>query len=222
MSAVQSGEYSGKARQQKSGGIININCEVTKMKKLLLILMGGLFMTMASNADAATTYVILETNYGDIKLELDGDKAPVTVENFVNYVKNGHYDGTLFHRVIPGFMIQGGGLTRDFVEKETSAPIINEAANGLKNRRGAIAMARTNDPNSATSQFFINLVDNDFLDYKNPAPQGIGYAVFGHVVEGMDVVDKIAGVRTIGFKGHQDVPAKHVVINKATVSFDKK
>lgn len=177
---------------------------------------------MAQASEAATSYVTLDTNYGEIKLELDGDKAPVTVENFLNYVKAGHYDGLIFHRVIPDFMIQGGGFDKDMDQKDTEAPIKNEAANGLKNLRGTIAMARTNVPDSATSQFFINLVDNGFLDYKNDSPQGIGYAVFGRVVEGMDVVDRIGRARTVKFQGMADVPSKPVIINKATVTFDKK
>ena len=192
------------------------------MKKLLAVflLMGVLFMS--ENADAQMTYVTLDTNYGVIKLELDGDKAPVSTANFVKYVEDGFYSDVIFHRVIDGFMIQGGGFTREFVQKETMAPIKNEAANGLKNARGTIAMARTNDPNSATSQFFINLIDNDFLDYKDSSVRGIGYAVFGRVIEGMDVVDKIAKVETGNNKGHQDVPKKTVIINKAAVVFDSK
>ena len=192
------------------------------MKKLLamFLLMGVFFMS--ENADAQMTYVTLDTNYGIIKLELDGTKAPISTANFVKYVEDGFYDNVIFHRVIDGFMVQGGGFTREFVQKETLAPIKNEAANGLKNARGSIAMARTNDPNSATAQFFINLIDNDFLDFKDPSARGIGYAVFGRVVEGMDVVDKIAKVETGTNKGHQDVPKKTVIINKATVVFDSK
>ena len=161
---------------------------------------------------------ILETTMGTITLALDDEKAPATVANFVQYVKDGHYDGTIFHRVIDGFMIQGGGFTKDMVQKDTQAPIRNEAANGLKNARGTLAMARTMVVDSATSQFFINLVDNDFLNYRGPDPRMFGYAVFGKVTAGMDVVDKIAKVKT-GFAGpHQDVPVEPVVITKVTVA----
>ena len=161
---------------------------------------------------------ILETNKGTISLELDEAKAPETVKNFVAYAQAGHYDGTIFHRVIDGFMIQGGGFTKDMDQKPTRAPIRNEAVNGLKNLRGTIAMARTMVVDSATSQFFINLVDNAFLDFTSPTPQGFGYAVFGAVTDGMDVVDAIAKVPT-GFKGpYQNVPEEPVVIRKVTVS----
>ena len=159
----------------------------------------------------------METSMGTITLELDDAKAPETVANFVRYAKDGHYDGTIFHRVIDGFMIQGGGFTKDMNQKETREPIRNEAMNGLKNLRGTIAMARTMVVDSATSQFFINLVDNDFLDFQNPSPQGFGYAVFGKVVDGMDVVDQIAKVKT-GFSGpHQNVPEEAIMIKKVVV-----
>ena len=159
----------------------------------------------------------METSMGTITLELDDAKAPETVANFVQYAKDGHYDGTIFHRVIDGFMIQGGGFTKDMNQKETREPIRNEAMNGLKNLRGTIAMARTMVVDSATSQFFINLVDNAFLDFQNPTPQGFGYAVFGKVVDGMDVVDQIAKVKT-GFSGpHQNVPEEAIVIKKVAV-----
>lgn len=159
----------------------------------------------------------LTTNHGAITLELDAEKAPQTVANFLAYVESGHYDGTVFHRVINGFMIQGGGMSVGMQEKSTRAPVENEAANGLKNDRGTIAMARTNDPHSATAQFFINLADNDFLNHRAPSGQGWGYCVFGRVVDGMDVVDQIKGVKT-GNKGfHQDVPVEDVVIEKAEV-----
>ncbi|MBS4020495.1 peptidylprolyl isomerase [Azonexus hydrophilus] len=159
----------------------------------------------------------LTTNHGVITLELDAEKAPKTVENFIAYVEAGHYNGTIFHRVIKNFMIQGGGMEPGMNQKETRDPIENEAANGLKNVRGSIAMARTNDPHSATAQFFINTVDNDFLDFRAPSGQGWGYCVFGQVVEGMDVVDKIRAVAT-GNKGfHQDVPKEDVIIEKAEV-----
>ena len=159
----------------------------------------------------------METSMGTITLELDDAKAPETVANFVQYAKDGHYDGTIFHRVIDGFMIQGGGFTKDMNQKETREPIRNEAMNGLKNLRGTIAMARTMVVDSATSQFFINLVDNSFLDFQNPTPQGFGYAVFGKVVDGMDVVDQIAKVKT-GFSGpHQNVPEEAIMIKKVVV-----
>lgn len=160
--------------------------------------------------------VLMKTSKGDIKIELDAEKAPATTENFLKYVKEGHYDGTVFHRVIPGFMIQGGGYAPDLKEKKTGSPIKNEATNGLKNDRGTIAMARTSDPHSATAQFFINLVDNDFLNNKDTGA-GYGYAVFGKVTEGMDVVDEIAKVSTANKGMHQNVPVEPVVIEKATV-----
>jgi peptidyl-prolyl cis-trans isomerase B (cyclophilin B) len=161
--------------------------------------------------------VKLTTSQGAITLKLDAEKAPKTVANFLAYVEAGHYDGTIFHRVIKNFMIQGGGMEPGMNQKKTNAPIENEAANGLKNKRGTVAMARTNDPHSATAQFFINTVDNDFLDFKSPMGQGWGYCVFGEVVEGHDVVDAIRAVRT-GNKGfHQDVPVDDVVIQKAEV-----
>lgn len=161
--------------------------------------------------------VTIETTMGTITLELNEEKAPVTVANFLSYVKDGHYDGTIFHRVIDGFMIQGGGFTKSMNQKPTKASIKNEAANGLKNARGTIAMARTMIVDSATSQFFINLVDNSFLDYRGPDPRTFGYAVFGKVTDGMDVVDKIAKVKT-GFAGHhQNVPEEPVVIKKVHI-----
>ncbi len=160
---------------------------------------------------------IIETSRGTITLALNDEKSPETVANFARYAAEGHYDGTIFHRVIEGFMIQGGGFTRSMDQKPTHEPIRNEAMNGLKNRRGTIAMARTMVIDSATSQFFINLVDNDFLDFQNPTPQGFGYAVFGEVTDGMDVVDAIAKVKT-GFSGpHQNVPEEPVVIKKIKV-----
>ena len=153
---------------------------------------------------------------GAIELALDDEKAPATVANFIRYAKDGHYDGTIFHRVIDGFMIQGGGFTKDMVQKPTREPVRNEAMNGLKNLRGTIAMARTMVVDSATSQFFINLVDNGFLDFSSPTPQGFGYAVFGKVTSGMDVVDAIAKVKTGDAGPHQNVPAKAVVIKKVS------
>ncbi|QBK06496.1 peptidyl-prolyl cis-trans isomerase [Hylemonella gracilis] len=156
------------------------------------------------------------TGYGVVKLELDAEKAPKSVENFLDYVKSGHYNGTVFHRVIPGFMIQGGGFEVGMNQKPTEPPIENEANNGLKNDKYTVAMARTNDPHSATAQFFINIANNDFLNHKAPSAQGWGYAVFGKVIAGQDVVDKIAGVKT-GTRGfHGDVPKEDVVIEKAT------
>ena len=164
------------------------------------------------------TQVKLTTNHGVIALALNEEKAPKTVANFKAYVEAGHYNGTIFHRVIKNFMIQGGGMEPGMNQKETQAPIENEAANGLKNKRGSIAMARTSDPHSATAQFFINTVDNDFLDFKAPSGQGWGYCVFGEVTEGMDVVDKIRAVAT-GNKGfHQDVPKEDVIIEKAEIA----
>jgi peptidyl-prolyl cis-trans isomerase B (cyclophilin B) len=160
----------------------------------------------------------LHTSLGLIGIELDHEHAPATVANFLQYARDGFYDGTLFHRVIPGFMIQGGGMESDMSQKPTRAPIRNEANNGLKNVVGSIAMARTSDPHSASSQFFINLKDNDFLDHRAPNSQGWGYCVFGQVVTGMDVVEAIAQVATTSRRGHQDVPAEDVVIVKAEVS----
>ena len=161
--------------------------------------------------------VALHTNKGDIVLELDEAKAPKTVANFLAYVRSGHYNGTIFHRVINGFMIQGGGFDENMQQKDTQAPIENEADNGLKNDIGTIAMARTNDPHSASAQFFINVGNNDFLNHSGKTTQGWGYAVFGKVIEGMDVVNAIKGVQT-GNKGfHQDVPKENVVIESAEI-----
>lgn len=159
----------------------------------------------------------LHTNYGDITLELDSEKAPVTTQNFIDYVNSGHYDNTIFHRVIDDFMIQGGGFEPGMIQKKTQAPIANEAGNGLKNDKYTIAMARTSDPHSASAQFFINVKDNDFLNYKSSTSQGFGYCVFGKVVEGMDVVDKIKKVKTGTRSGHQDVPLENVLLQKAEV-----
>ena len=161
--------------------------------------------------------VTLHTSMGDISLELDAEKAPKTVANFLQYASDGFYDGTIFHRVINNFMIQGGGMTADMAQKQTRAPVDNEANNGLKNKTGTVAMARTNDPHSATAQFFINVSDNGFLDHTAPTAQGWGYAVFGRVTAGMDVVEKIKAVAT-GNKGfHQDVPKEAVTIERVTV-----
>ncbi len=161
--------------------------------------------------------VELDTNMGAIVIELNEEKAPKTVENFLNYVKSGQYDGTIFHRIIDGFMIQGGGMDAEMNEKPTNAPIENEADNGLKNDKGTIAMARTQDPHSATSQFFINVKDNDFLNHTGKNMQGWGYTVFGKVTSGMEVIEKMKGVPTGRFGMHADVPKEPVVINSATI-----
>ncbi len=161
--------------------------------------------------------VKLHTNHGIITLELDAEKAPKTVENFLQYVRDGFFDGTIFHRVIDGFMIQGGGCEPGMTQKPTRGPIENEAGNGLKNEAYTIAMARTSDPASATAQFFINIANNSFLNFTSPTPQGYGYAVFGRVVEGTDVVDKIKKVKTGNRAGHQDVPLEDVVITQAEI-----
>ena len=157
--------------------------------------------------------VLMSTSMGNIRIELDAENAPITTKNFLDYANNGHYDGLIFHRVIQGFMIQGGGMDARMNEKKNNAPIKNEAANGLKNKLGSVAMARTNVVDSATSQFFINVKDNDFLNHKNTSPDGYGYAVFGQVIEGMNVVHSIEKVKTGNRGMHQDVPAQAVVIN---------
>lgn len=162
--------------------------------------------------------VTLKTNFGDIKLELFEDKAPKTVENFISYVKEGFYDNTIFHRVIDGFMVQGGGFTEDMDQKKTNSPIENEANNGVPNEKGTVAMARTNDPHSATSQFFINVKDNDFLNFTSESVNGWGYCAFAKVVEGMDVVEKIKDVRTGSHGFHQDVPVEPAIIEKAELN----
>jgi peptidyl-prolyl cis-trans isomerase B (cyclophilin B) len=159
----------------------------------------------------------LQTSLGTIDIELDHDKAPNTATNFEQYVKEGFYDGTLFHRVIKGFMVQGGGMEPGMNQKPTRAPIENEANNGLKNEIGTIAMARTADPHSATAQFFINIANNDFLNFTSPTPNGWGYCVFGRVVDGMDVVDKIKEQPTTSKKGHQDVPVDDIIIENAQI-----
>ena len=157
--------------------------------------------------------VAMATSMGDIRIELDAEKAPITTKNFLEYVSEGYFDGLIFHRVIPGFMIQGGGFDANMKQKGAKAPIKNEAANGLKNLTGTIAMARTNVVDSATAQFFINVKDNDFLNHKSPSPDGFGYAVFGRVIEGLNVVQSIEKVRTGNRGTHQDVPVEAVVIN---------
>ncbi len=184
------------------------------MKKILTTLILGLTMTTATAAEPVR--VLMETSMGNITLELDADKAPKSTANFVRYVEDKHYDGLVFHRVIKGFMIQGGGYDATYDQRKTRAPIENEAKNGLKNARGTIAMARTGDPHSASSQFFINHSDNGFLDY--PGQDGWGYAVFGKVVDGMDVVDKIAETPTGSARPFgRDVPVQQVVIQRASV-----
>jgi cyclophilin family peptidyl-prolyl cis-trans isomerase len=185
---------------------------MTRQILLALLAAGFLLAGLAVAQTPATTKVLMKTSKGDITIELTPAKAPVTVKNFLSYVRAKFYDGTIFHRVMPNFMIQGGGLTAELHEKASNAPIKNEAANGLKNLRGTIAMARTSEVDSATCQFFINLVDNNFLDHRNDTPDGFGYCVFGKVVSGMDVVDAIAKVRTGTRHGMQNVPLEPVTI----------
>jgi cyclophilin family peptidyl-prolyl cis-trans isomerase len=190
------------------------------MKARLLLLA---VLLLVFNAFAADPQVEIKTNLGSIIIELNSDKAPKSVENFLQYVKDGHYKGTIFHRVIPNFMVQGGGFSADFAQKKTRAPIPIEANNGLRNDTGTVAMARTSDPNSATAQFFINHRNNDFLNHTAPTPQGWGYAVFGKVIKGMDVVNKIAAIPT-GPRGPfpSDVPSQQVIIEDARIlSSDK-
>jgi peptidyl-prolyl cis-trans isomerase B (cyclophilin B) len=167
--------------------------------------------------EGANPVILMSTSMGDVKIELDRAKAPKTVDNFLAYVKAKQYDGTIFHRVIPGFMIQGGGMDKDMNEKKTNAPIENEAGNGLKNTVGTLAMARTSDPNSATAQFFINVKDNAFLDHRDNSQAGFGYAVFGKVVDGMDVVKRIENVKTANKLPHQNVPVEPVVITSMKI-----
>lgn len=177
----------------------------------------GVTPTHAAPVKGGHTMIKLETTMGDIVIELEDEKAPKTAANFRQYVEEGHYDGTIFHRVIDRFMVQGGGYDASMVEKKTRAPIENEAGNGLTNKKYTLAMARTNDPHSATAQFFINVNDNDFLNFRAPSGQGWGYAVFGRVVEGTEVVDKIKGVATGTYGFHENVPSTPVVITKASV-----
>ena len=174
-----------------------------------------LYSLLTFIVNAENPKVILTTNYGNITIELNVEKAPATVKNFLKYVDSKYYDGTIFHRVINNFMIQGGGMRAGLVENPTRAPIENEASNGLKNLRGTIAMARTQDPHSATAQFFINLKDNSFLDHTEKSSAGWGYAVFGHVISGMDVVDQIASVETRSVGHHENVPINDVIIEHA-------
>jgi cyclophilin family peptidyl-prolyl cis-trans isomerase len=166
-------------------------------------------------ADSKNPVIVISTSKGNIRIQLDPENAPITTQNFIDYVNDGHYDGLIFHRVIPGFMIQGGGMDAQMNEKKTKAPIKNEAANGLKNGNGAIAMARTNAVDSATSQFFINVKDNDFLNHRSTSPAEYGYAVFGQVIEGLDIVQAIEKVKTGSRGHHDDVPVEAVVINSA-------
>jgi peptidyl-prolyl cis-trans isomerase A (cyclophilin A) len=192
------------------------------LKKILRVIVCGMLVTCAGNAAAAETtaknpIVLMQTNLGKIKLELFAREAPLSVKNFLDYTTGGFYDGTVFHRVIPNFMIQGGGFTADMKQKKTNAPLKNEADNGLKNLRGTIAMARTMIIDSATSQFFINVVDNAYLDHSDKTTKGYGYAVFGTVIEGMDIVDKIAAVRTGVLGGFPNVPLPPVVIESMKV-----
>ena len=187
------------------------------MNRLLLCLVYAVVsaVAVAEEAPVGNPSVVLDTSLGSITLELFADAAPASTKNFLGYVERGFYDGTVFHRVIPGFMIQGGGFTDDMVRKPTRDPITNEADNGRVNRRGTLAMARTSDPHSATAQFFINVVDNDFLNHSGKTPRGWGYAVFGRVTAGMDVVDAIAAVQTGRANGMSDVPLEPVMIRKA-------
>jgi peptidyl-prolyl cis-trans isomerase A (cyclophilin A) len=179
------------------------------------VLTGGAASAQGSKPAAKNPVVVMTTSMGVMTIELNQAKAPVTVKNFLSYVRKGHYNNTIFHRVIPGFMVQGGGFTADMKEKVTDDPIKNEGTNGLKNKRGTLAMARTGDPNSATAQFFINVVDNEGLDY--PRPDGFGYAVFGRVTKGIEVADKIVNVPTTTKNRMENVPVKPVVIKSVTI-----
>jgi peptidyl-prolyl cis-trans isomerase A (cyclophilin A)/peptidyl-prolyl cis-trans isomerase B (cyclophilin B) len=181
-------------------------------------LLAALTLLASLSAGAANPQVELRTSLGAVVIELFADKAPLTVENFLQYVKDRHYDGTLFHRVIPGFMVQGGGYGPDFTEKPARKPVRNEAGNGLRNEPGTLAMARTAEPHSASAQFFINVADNEFLNFRYPTQEGYGYCVFGKVVKGMDVVDRIVKIRTgPGPAGQRDVPVKPVLIESARI-----
>lgn len=185
---------------------------------MLRILLPVLALMFAAAAHAASPQVELKTNLGSVTIELYPDKAPKTVDNFLKYVRSGFYDGTIFHRVIDGFMIQGGGFTADYAQKPTREPIENEAANGLKNTTGTIAMARTRAPHSANAQFFINVANNDFLDHRGPTPQGYGYCVFGRVTKGLDVVKRISKLETgRGGQFVEDVPLQAVVIESVRI-----
>jgi len=196
---------------------INMGANMNTVLKPLLMIVFMIILMTTSSAQAEMTNVKMETSKGVIMLELDGDTAPNTVANFVKYTQEGFYDSTIFHRVISNFMIQGGGFAADMSQKSTHAPVQNEANNGLKNDTGSIAMARTNDPHSATAQFFINVKDNDSLNFSSETPQGWGYAVFGKVTEGMDVVNAIKDVQTTTSGSYQDVPADTITIEKVTI-----
>lgn len=192
------------------------------LKKLLVILAGGLSIlctgtAISSEPVAGNPIILMETSMGNVKLELHAKEAPISVKNFLSYVESGFYDGTIYHRVIPGFMIQGGGFTNDLKQKQTNPPIRNEAHNGLKNRAGTVAMARTMVVDSATAQFFINVADNGSLDHRDKTQQGYGYAVFGKVIDGMDIVNRITAVKTGMQKGFRDVPETPVVIKSMKV-----
>ncbi len=191
------------------------NGELCMKAALNLIKLLFVFLLFSPLAHAANPIVEFETNQGNFKIELYPDKAPKTVSNFLYYVDNGFYKETIFHRVISNFMIQGGGFTREMSEKKTQPPIANESNNGLLNSAGAVAMARTNDPNSATAQFFINLIDNNFLNYTSPEPSSVGYCVFGKIIEGMNVVHKIGQLPTGNSRGFSDVPIRPVIIINA-------
>ncbi len=195
-------------------------CDKKKEKSSVEVKIDNIVNSEPKEPSVEFKRIKLKTSMGDIVIELNQEKAPITVENFLRYTEEDFYDGTVFHRVISNFMIQGGGFTADMARKETHPPIVNEAKNGLKNDRGTIAMARTNNPDSATSQFFINHKNNDFLNYAGPDKPG--YTVFGKVVEGMEVVDKIAAVETTILRGMRDVPVKPVVIKSAGVIPEKK
>ncbi len=191
------------------------------MRKTILALMLFLITTLSfateNKMSDTPTKVKISTTLGDIVIQLNVEKAPISSENFLTYVKEGFYQGTIFHRIIPGFMAQGGGFDTDFKQKEVHASIKNEADNGLQNTRGTLAMARTPDPDSATAQFFINYKDNSFLDHTSPTPSGWGYAVFAEVIDGMEVVDAMANAATENRGGHQDVPVENIVIDKVEI-----
>ena len=191
------------------------NGELCMKAALNLIKLLFVFLLFSPLAHAANPIVEFETNQGNFKIELYPEKAPKTVSNFLYYVDNGFYKETIFHRVISNFMIQGGGFTREMSEKKTQPPIANESNNGLVNSAGTVAMARTNDPNSATAQFFINLIDNNFLNYTSPEPSSVGYCVFGKIIEGMNVVHKIGQLPTGNSRGFSDVPIRPVIIINA-------
>jgi len=184
---------------------------------MMLLLTSTLSFAKENKMSDAQTKVQFQTSLGNFVIQVNSEKAPISAKNFLTYVEEGFYDGTIFHRIIPGFMAQGGGFTPDFEQKAVHDPIKNEADNGLKNTRGSVAMARTPDPDSATAQFFVNYKDNKFLDYTSPTPNGWGYAVFGEVVEGMDVVDEMARQPTGNHGMHQDVPKTAIIIEKAVI-----